>query len=378
MFTKEYIRIGKQTVSGRFTGLFKVCAALCVLSITAFGKASAQSVTVDAYIDSLQILIGDQARIRLEVSLDADKHALLPHFPDTLVTGVEVLEESKPDTQMLNKGKRMALTREYVITSFDSALYYLPPLVVWVDSQAYRSKPLALKVYTIPVDTLHPEEFYGPKTVMRAPFAWEDWYLAIAAVVLFVPVLLLVIYLVKRLRDNKPIIRKVRVEPKRPPHVLAMEEIERIKQERVWQKGQSKAYYTELTDTLRTYIRERFGFNAMEMTSTEIIDKLLEQNDRDAIRELQDLFRTADLVKFAKFLPLMDENDANLIHAVDFVNGTKVEEPEGAAPQPTEITIVEKRSLRTKLLLGAAVVVLGAALVWALVYVVMQLYNFFA
>ena len=65
-----------------------------------------------------------------------------------------------------------------------------------------------------------------------------------------------------RFFDNKPIIRKVKVEPKLPPHQLAMQEIERIKNEKVWQKGEPKEYYTELTDALRTYIKDRFGFNA--------------------------------------------------------------------------------------------------------------------
>ena len=127
----------------------------------------------------------------------------------------------------------------------------------------------------------------------------------------------------KRIRDNKPIIRKVKVEPKLPPHQLAMQEIERIKSEKVWQKGQSKEYYTELTDAIRTYIKNRFGFNALEMTSSEIIDKLLQMNDKDAISDLRSLFQTADLVKFAKHSPLMNENDANLISAIDFINETK-------------------------------------------------------
>lgn len=192
------------------------------------------------------------------------------------------------------------------------------------------------------------------------------------------PFLLAAIYLVKRIRDNKPIIRKVKVEPKLPPHQVAMKEIERIKQEKVWQKGQPKEYYTELTDALRTYIKERFGFNALEMTSTEIIDKLLETNDKEALADLRELFQTADLVKFAKHNPLMNENDANLLNAIDFINETKEKEDENAKPQPTEITIVEKRSLQTKLLLGAGAVVMAGLFVWALVYICKELYNYFA
>ena len=351
---------------------------LITLLVVLTSRVTAQSVTVDATIDSLQILIGEQAKIKLQVSLDANKRVIFPAYTDTLVRGVEIVDIAKPDTQMLNDGRRSLITQEYTVTSFDSALYYLPPMEVLVDNKAYRSKALALKVYSMPVDTLHPDQFFGPKPVMKAPFAWEDWYMAIACGVLFIPFLLLLIYLVKRICDNKPIIRKVKIEPKLPPHQLAIREIERIKNEKVWQKGQSKEYYTELTDTIRTYIKERFGFNALEMTSSEIIDKLLEERDKDAIKDLKELFQTADLVKFAKHNPMMNENDANLINAVDFINETKEKEDENAKPQPTEITIIEKRSLRTKILLGAGIVLLAAALIGSLIYIGSELYNYFA
>ena len=195
------------------------------------GITFAQSVTVDATIDSLQILIGEQAKIRLQVSLDADKRAIFPIYRDTLVSGVEILDVAKTDTQMLNGGRRALLIQEYTVTSFDSALYYLPPMQVQVDNKSYYSKALALKVYSVPVDTLHPENFFGPKDIMSSPFVWADWYMVIACVLLFSPFLLLLIYLIKRIRDNEPIIRKVKVEPQLPPHQLAMQQIEHIKED---------------------------------------------------------------------------------------------------------------------------------------------------
>ena len=340
-------------------------ALLCLLPM---GRTVAQSVTVEAKIDSLQILIGEQAKVQLQVAMDAKQLAVFPAYTDTLVRGVEIIETVKPDTQFLNDRQRMLITQEYIITSFDSALYYLPPMPVTVDGKEYRSKALALKVYSMPVDTLHPDQFFGQKTVMKAPFAWEDWYGLMACGAL----------IIIRIRDNKPIIRKIKVEPKLPPHQAAMKEIERIKSEKVWQKGEPKTYYTELTDTLRTYIKDRFGFNALEMTSSEIIDKLLEMNDKDAISDLKELFQTADLVKFAKHDPQMNENDANLINAIDFINETKQPEEENQKPQPTEITIIEKRSLRTKILLICGIVFLSAALIGTFIYIGMQLYDLFA
>lgn len=338
-------------------------------------KAFAQVVTVEAKIDSLQILIGEQAKIQLQVAMDSKQKASFPLFTDTLVRGVEVLETSKIDTQYLNDNQRLLLTQEYTITSFDSALYYLPPLSVMVDDKEYKSRALALKVYSIPVDTLHPEHFFGQKTVMKAPFAWEDWRGAIGLSLLAIPLLVLLIYLIIRIRDNKPIIRKVKVEPKIPPHVLAMRNIEKVKEQKTWKSGQPKEYYTELTDIIRIYIKDRFGFNALEMTSSEIIDMLMEIKEKENLNELKTLFQTADLVKFAKHNPLINENDANLINAIDFINETKIVEEENQKPQPTEITIIEKRSLQTKIILICGILVLSLSIITIVIYVITQIMN---
>ena len=193
--------------------------------------------------------------------------------------------------------------------------------------------------------------------------------------ILIIPIGILLVYLIMRFFDNKPIIRKVKIEPKLPPHQLAMQEIERIKNEKVWQKGETKEYYTKLTDALRTYIKGRFGFNALEMTSTEIIDKLLEMKDKGAISDLRELFQTADLVKFAKHSPLMNENDMNLVNAVDFINNTKVEPDPNAKPEPTEITVEEKRSKQGRMILLGSISIIVIAIVVILYKVLSGVYN---
>jgi hypothetical protein len=344
---------------------------LLLLSIT--DRTIAQVVTVEAKIDSLQILIGEQAKIQLQVSMDSKQKASFPHFTDTLVGGVEIVEVSEVDTQYLNDKQRLLLTQEYTITSFDSALYYLPPLSVMVNDKEYKSKALALKVYSIPVDTLNPDQFFGQKTIISVPFIWEDWKGVVGFSSLNMLLLALLAYLIVRICDNKPIMRRVKVEPKLPPHVLAMKHIEKVKEEKSWQQDQPKEYYTELTDIIRTYIKDRFGFNALEMTSSEIINKLMEMKEKDDLNELKSLFQTADLVKFAKHNPLINENDANLIHAIEFINETREIEEEDQKPQPTEITIIEKRSLRTKIILLCGILVLLFAIITTIVYVVTQL-----
>ena len=352
----------------------KICALASAL-LLALPQAKAQQVTVDAKIDSLQLLIGEQAKVTLEVSMDANQKLQLPLLNDTLVRGVEILDVAKPDTQMLNKGKRMLIQQEYTITSFDSALYYLPPFEVMVNDQAYRSKALALKVYSIPVDTLNPDQFFGPKPIREVGIEWQDISTIFWLTLLMVALGGLGYYFYKRFKDNKPIIRKIKVEPKLPPHTQALQDIERIKEDKHLRMTDPKAYYTELTDVLRTYMAERFGFNAMEMTSSEIIDNLLETNDKESISELKYLFETADLVKFAKHSPLMNENDMNLVNAVEFINNTKVEPDPNAKPEPTEITIEEKRSKQGRIMLLSSLIVISMAILIILFLISKGIYN---
>lgn len=334
--------------------------SLCFAAFTLFGsQASAQQVTVRTSIDSLQLLVGEQTKVHLEVSMDANKKLRLPVIKDTLVRGVEVLDIAKPDTQKLNDDKRWVITQEYTITSFDSALYYLPPLEVMVDDEKYRSESLALKVYSIPVDTLHPDQFFGPKTVVEIPIRWEDIDTMVYAFILMLLFGSACVFFIIRYRDNKPIIKIIKIEPKLPPHQEAMKHIEEIKANKNVQREDPKQYYTELTDVIRTYIMERFGFNAMEMTSSEIIEHLLQVRDKESLKDLKYLFETADLVKFAKHAPMMNENDMNLVNAVDFINETKLEEDPNAKKEPTEIKVEEKRSKQGRIALMCSIGLTG-------------------
>ncbi|MGN0037078.1 MAG: BatD family protein [Bacteroidaceae bacterium] len=342
------------------------CACLLALA----GRA--QSVTIDASIDSVQILIGEQAHVRLEVSLDADRRAQFPLLTDTLTKGVEVVEVARPDTQYLNNGKRMLITHGYTVTSFDPALYRLPPFEVKVDGQAYQSSPLALQVYTVPVDTLHTDQFFGPKEVMKVPFSWTEWAWALAGLLVFVVLCGLCFYQVKLYKVNGPIIRRVKTVPPRPAHELALEELERIRTARMGEKGQPKVFYTELTETLRRYLQARFGFNAMEMTSDEILSQMAVQAEVEDANELRSLFVTADLVKFAKHAPFADENERYLTRAVRFVERTQAVPQEAPKPE-VETTVEETRSKAVKvaLIVGSGLTGVGAlcVLIWLIDYV---------
>ncbi len=317
--------------------LRNIILPLLVLFCALTPKINAQ-VTVDVRIDSLQLLVGEQTGLTLNVTLDSKQKLTLPQLKpgDELIPNVEVLEVSRPDTTMLNEGQRMEISQHYLITAWDSSFYTLPPLELMVDTQRYESRSLALKVMTLDVDTLHADKFFPPYGVMDPAFSWDDWrpiiYLSFVSLVL----LLLAVYLLDRARKGKPVVRLIRRKKILPPHTQAINEIERIKAEKKWAEEDSKEYYTLLTDTLRTYIQNRYGFSAMEMTSAEIIERLTQENDPQSLCELRDIFSTADLVKFAKYSTLINENDANLVAAVQYINQTK-QEPDPNVKQEPEV-----------------------------------------
>ena len=123
---------------------------------------------------------------------------------------------------------------------------------------------------------------------------------------------------------NKPIIRIIKIKPKLPSHITALNRIEEIKGDKSLRlEGNTKEYYTQLTDTLREYMRDRYGFNATEMTTSEIVGHLLKIQDKESIKDLKEILQVADLVKFAKLHPSINENDRNMANAIEFVNETK-------------------------------------------------------
>lgn len=353
----------------RYT-LVLVWALGCALFATA-------QVQVEQRIDSVQMFIGEQTVLRLRVNLKKGTDALLPHFqPSQQITeGVEVVAQKDIDTTELDNGM-VTVGRDYVLTSFDEKLYAIPPLPVKVDGHTYKGNMVALKILTVPVDTLHPEKFYPPKPVQPNPFLWSEWKGLFVMSVTSLLLLIVLVYLVHRLRHNKPVFAKIRLVRRIPAHEAALREIEDIKKQHVESQEGQKAYYTKLTNILRGYIVKRFGFNAMEMTSSEIIEHLRQEKDQAMIEELRNLFLTADLVKFAKYETLINENDRNLVNAIAFIDQTKTNEVVHDERVKEQLSSTDVKSQKTRRLTQALIILAGAgflALVVCVVYGFMQL-----
>ncbi|MDR1610514.1 MAG: hypothetical protein LBS08_03280 [Candidatus Symbiothrix sp.] len=286
--------------------------------------ASAQPPIIKAVMDSTRILIGHQTQIRLEVAANKNQPLQIPVITDTLMNGVEVLDISKIDTTDLGND-RIQLKYRYLITSFDSALYLLPPFKVIAGEDTAYSEALALNVSTYQVDTS--KQFYDIKGIIQPEFVWADYFSLILGIILGLILIAAIIFVIYRLANSKPILFFNREEPYIPPHTRAILGLDEVKTQKLWQTGKVKEYHSDITDILRKYIDERFEIPALEMTSGEILDKIKGYSDADTSYDnLKQILILADFVKFAKYNPLSDENELSLMNAYLFVNNTKKEE----------------------------------------------------
>lgn len=309
-------------------------------SLVAGGQAYAQKTLIDVAIDSAAILIGEQTTLHLTVTSDNGRSVQIVIPNDTLMAGVEVLNLSKPDSTVI-ENNRLLIKQDILITSFDSSLYLLPPLKVIDGTDTVYSNQVALKVTPIPVNADKPEEFNDIKEIWKPPFVLADYYPIIYGVLFALFLICVVGYIIQRIRSKKSLIPFKKEEPKLPPYEQAIKELDEIKQQKLWQQGRNKEYYTLITDTLRKYIVDRFGVNAMEMTSGEILDILKgEEGVKTVYANLKQILQLSDYVKFAKMQPLPDENDQSMKYAYLFVDQTKrVEIP--VSDETTEAEIDE-------------------------------------
>jgi hypothetical protein len=290
-----------------------------VLALPSFG----QQIKANAKLDTTQMLIGDQVNLWLFIEHPEGLKVSFPASGDSIAGKIEVLSASKPDT--ISKMNRVWKIRQrMVVTSFDTGFYVIPPFTFrFNDSHdSIQTNALPLQVFGMPVDTTKGitdiKLPYDIKLTFREilPYILVGFLLAAIIVMYFR-------YLHKK-RQTPELIEKPSA-PQIPAHLLALEQLDELVREKLWQQGKIKLYYSRLTDIVRQYIELRFNVPAMEQTTEDIIRSFEHQElIKEGIREeLKVLLELADLVKFAKWNPVAEEHEASQQSAYDFVLRTK-------------------------------------------------------
>lgn len=264
-------------------------------------------------LEPTKILIGEQTTLSVSVVAPMDREVRLALPADTLVSGVEILGVATGDTTMISDRLRQ-IVYEVTLTSFDSASYTLDHIAALVADQPVEAQdqPI-LMVGTVPIDLEHPDEIRDIKPQWLADFVLWDYlyYVALFYALMSLIALLFVTiaYFIGRQKKERAAVSAEVTEPLRDPYEEAVEELAKLKDEKLWESDQVKEYYTEMSDILRRYLKRVYGFETGEKTSSEILELFRSHIGRERMYDdLSRILTTADLAKFAKYRPEMGEN----------------------------------------------------------------------
>ncbi|HLG03356.1 MAG TPA: hypothetical protein VI731_07150 [Bacteroidia bacterium] len=287
---------------------------------------SAQAETV---IINENATIGEAVEVKLRLRYTEGTEAariIWPELNDSLTGGVEILRVDTILTSLVNRASVLyEQSRSVFIIAFDSGSYTIPSIKYVVNEDTVRSMPVVLNVNTIPVDTTKPiRDIKGIYDVPPAPPAvsaddpFQPWVWLAAAASLLLLIAFLVWY---RKRGPKAV-------PETPgrillPHEIYLQQLAELGMKKSWLTGDLKGYYVALTGIMRSWLVERYGFHALEMTTHEILRVLHLENVRTgSIENITEVLHSADMVKFAKAIPPAPDCERHLQLSIDFVQST--------------------------------------------------------
>lgn len=286
----------------------------------------AQDIEAKAEIASPEVEVGKPFTVDLTLKVpygyfvewNAFDNEALSDQIDIIKRG-EVVRAADADSNVI-------VTQQLTLMTFDTGEVELPeiPLIYSQSAETQRlqalTNTLLLHSTTISIDPTQPYKPIVPP--MSKPIKFKDiWPYILGAVVLALLVVAVVL-LIKRRRAQRPAGGEEE-EPKSliPPYDKAINDLAHLKQQKLWQSGKQKEYYSMLTDIIREYIEGQFGVNAVEMTTYDILEAIEPLNfDGRLFDTFKDTMELADFVKFAKYQPSSLENDQAMNNMTDFVN----------------------------------------------------------
>lgn len=275
---------------------------LYIFFLLASMQAFSQKVTTS--IDTARNKIGAEFRLTLKTEVDSAARVAFPKMPN--FGALEVIAAYKTDT--VKKGSRYELVKKYGLAQYDSGKYTIPRLPVFINGKAFYSDSLKVEVSDVKVDTLK-QKMYDIKNIAPAE-SDSSWWKYLLGMLLIAALGFVAYRWYKKRPQKEPTPEIVFTSPIEKATVL----LQQLESKELWQKGEIKSYYSELTDIARTYIEEEIKIPAMESTTSELIASLRQTAKNKKLKlsaatleNLEKVLMQADLVKFAKVKPLEHE-----------------------------------------------------------------------
>lgn len=282
-------------------------------------QSTNRTVNARADLARKEITIGDQLYLNVNISAPPGTkvYAIATAAIDELPAAEVISDEG---LRTLAEAPELLLEQRFLITSFDTGYVAIPPIAIYFEDAAGLADTAYTNDLLLTVNgaVVSAEDDILPiKPIIEEGRNWTDYWWLYLIVALAVAGFALRKYSRRYLSAPVP----TESGPLPPAHVRALAELDRLEEQALWQKGETDAYYVELTRILRTYLEQRFDLRAMEMTSTQLIRALQNRRDMTGAQrgELAELLRLSDLVKFARAAPAEELHPRGMERVREFV-----------------------------------------------------------
>lgn len=300
---------------------FLLLALLCVPTLS----SHAGNTIVSVKLDSAKVLMGKTVKLRINIVKDAGSAGIILGTDSAMLGNIDIVKRDKMQAKSIDNN-REEITQVITLQPFEPGEYDLPPIKYLVEGDTMMSNKEHLVVDSVKVDIYG--DIKGYKPILGVPFKlidyipnfianyWWAWLIGLA---------LIAFSSFAYFKWFKKGINPFKPEKKRlPPYEEAILALNNLKSRQLWQNGQHKEYYSCLTDILRVYIERRFGINAVEMTTSEIMEQIKHNEEALQVKDqLSEVLEIADYVKFAKMQTLADDNEIAFQRTLNFVEQTK-------------------------------------------------------
>lgn len=296
--------------------LIVICAGFAL-------KSNAQNVKVEAKVDRVSVPIGDQTIFHLTAHVPAKSTIQFPVIADSIgkihivkMNADSAADKSDPNTQVIS--------HNYTITGFDAGTYTIPAYTFKTPNGTYSTDSLVVQFKPVAVDTT--KAFYDIKQPLAVDYTFWDWikdhWIWVVCGLVLIGIVIYITWYISRRYEKQPLFQAPKIVL--TIDQIAIKKLNELLAKNLWQNGDVKTFYIELTDILREYLEKRYIIQALEQTTEEIFTSLKhKQLPADARKKLKDILVLADLVKFAKEKPVGPENETSMAGAISFIEQTK-------------------------------------------------------
>ena len=297
-----------------------------IISLIGATEIKAQNIEVEGKVNDTKVEVGKPFTLDLSLKVPYGWFVEWNDFiQDTLSEQIDIIKRGNVE-RTADADSNVIVKQQLTLMTFDTGQIQLPAVsLTYAQSfddpmrlQAF-TEPIDLYATTIVVDTLQP---YKPIVEpIAAPIRMKDVFPWILVALLAILIGLGMWFFLKRRKAKVDENGNVVKGPVIPPYTKAIDDLKRLREEKMWQSGKVKEYFSSLTDIAREYIEGQFGVNAVEMTTDDIMEEIKPLHfSKEAYDKLKDTMEVADLVKFAKYSATALESDTCLNNMTDFVN----------------------------------------------------------